>query len=146
MEQGAATQLGLFPQARRGGILVNPRKPKDMEFARYRYLITENKARKGGQVYGLRQQGLSYKRREDILVSDKTMEFLKDRLDKQIRELTRENGHLRDTVFRKDCELNAVRLQLADADKTHTFLSVVLGIVLLAFLVFSLYAVRLIGE
>ena len=78
-------------------------------------------------------------------MSDKTMEFLKDRLDKQIRDLTRENGHLRDTVFRKDCELNAVRLQLADADKTHTFLSVLLGVVLLAFLVFSLYAVRLIG-
>ena len=84
--------------------------------------------------------------RGELLVSDKTMEFLKDRLDKQIRELTRENGHLRDTIFRKDCELNAVRLELADADKTHTFLSVVLGIVLLAFLVFSLYAVRLIGE
>jgi hypothetical protein len=33
-----------------------------MEFARYRYLITENKARKEGQVYGLRQQGLSYKK------------------------------------------------------------------------------------
>lgn len=79
-------------------------------------------------------------------MSDKTMEFLKDRLDKQIRDLTRENGYLRDTVFRKDCELNAVRLQLADADKTHTFLSVLLGVVLLAFLVFSLYAVRLIGE
>ena len=100
MEQGAATQLGLFPQARRGGILV----------------------------------------------SDKTMEFLKDRLDKQIRDLTRENGHLRDTIFRKDLELNAVRLELADADKTHTFLSVTLGITLLLLFVFSLYAVRLIGE
>ena len=100
MEQGATTQLGLFPQASRGGILV----------------------------------------------SDKTMEFLKDRLDKQIRDLTRENGHLRDTVFRKDCELNAVRLQLADADKTHTFLSVTLGITLLLLFVFLLYAVRLIGE
>jgi hypothetical protein len=99
LEQGATTQLGLFPQASRGRILV----------------------------------------------SDKTMEFLKDRLDKQIRELTRENGHLRDTVFRKDCELNAVRLQLADADKTHTFLSVTLGITLLLLFVFSLYAVRLVG-
>ena len=73
-------------------------------------------------------------------------EFSKDRLDKQIRELTRENGHLRDTIFRKDCELNAVRLQLADADKTHTFLSVTLGITLLLLFVFLLYAVRLIGE
>ena len=100
MEPGAATQLGLFPQASRGGILVN----------------------------------------------DKTMEFSKDRLNKQIRELVRENGHLKDSLFRKDLELNAVRRELADADKTHTFLSVTLGISLLAFLVFSLYAIRLVGE
>ena len=100
MEPGAATQLGLFPQANRGGILV----------------------------------------------SDKTMEFLKDRLDKQIRDLVRENGHLKDSLFRKDLELNAVRRELADADKTHTFLSVTLGISLLAFLVFSLFAIRLVGE
>jgi len=100
LEQGAATQLGLFPQANRGRILVN----------------------------------------------DKTMEFSRDRLNKQIRELVRENGHLRDTIFRKDLELNAVRRELADADKTHTFLSVTLGISLLAFLVFSLFAIRLVGE
>jgi len=79
-------------------------------------------------------------------VNDKTMEFSRDRLNKQIRELVRENGHLRDTIFRKDLELNAVRRELADADKTHTFLSVTLGISLLAFLVFSLFAIRLVGE
>jgi hypothetical protein len=39
---------------------VNPKRPKDMPPARYRSLITENKASKGGQVYGLRQQGLTY--------------------------------------------------------------------------------------
>ena len=79
-------------------------------------------------------------------MNDKTMEFSRDRLNKQIRELVRENGHLRDTIFRKDLELNAVRRELADADKTHTFLSVTLGISLLAFLVFSLFAIRLVGE
>ena len=100
MEPGAATQLGLFPQASRGRILV----------------------------------------------SDKTMEFSRDRLNKQIRDLVRDNGNLRDTIFRKDLELNAVRRELADADKTHTFLSVTLGISLLAFLIFSLYAIRLVGE
>jgi len=83
---------------------------------------------------------------EGILVNDKTMEFSKDRLNKQIRDLVRENEHLRDTIFRKDLELNAVRRELADADKTHTFLSVTLGISLLAFLIFSLYAIRLVGE
>ena len=100
MEPGAATQLGMFPQASRGGILVN----------------------------------------------DKTMEFSRDRLNKQIRDLVRENGHLKDSLFRKDLELNAVRRELADADKTHTFLSVTLGISLLAFLIFSLFAIRLVGE
>ena len=79
-------------------------------------------------------------------MNDKTMEFSRDRLNKQIRELVRENGHLKDSLFRKDLELNAVRRELADADKTHTFLSVTLGISLLAFLVFSLYAIRLVGE
>ena len=78
-------------------------------------------------------------------MNDKTMEFSKDRLNKQIRDLVRDNGNLRDTIFRKDLELNAVRRELADADKTHTFLSVTLGISLLAFLVFSLYAIRLIS-
>jgi len=84
--------------------------------------------------------------RRRILVNDKTMEFSRDRLNKQIRELVRDNGNLRDTIFRKDLELNAVRRELADADKTHTFLSVTLGISLLAFLIFSLYAIRLVGE
>jgi len=84
--------------------------------------------------------------RRRILVSDKTMEFSRDRLNKQIRELVRENGYLKDSLFRKDLELNAVRRELADADKTHTFLSVTLGISLLAFLIFSLYAIRLVGE
>ena len=79
-------------------------------------------------------------------MNDKTMEFSRDRLNKQIRDLVRDNGNLRDTIFRKDLELNAVRRELADADKTHTFLSVTLGISLLAFLVFSLYAIRLLGE
>ena len=100
MEPGATTQLGMFPQASRGGILVN----------------------------------------------DKTMEFSRDRLNKQIRDLVRENEHLKDSLFRKDLELNAVRSELADADKTHTFLSVTLGISLLAFLIFSLFAIRLVGE
>jgi hypothetical protein len=84
--------------------------------------------------------------RRRILVNDKTMEFSRDRLNKQIRDLVRDNGNLRDTIFRKDLELNAVRRELADADKTHTFLSVTLGISLLAFLVFSLFAIRLVGE
>ena len=46
---------------------MNPKKSKGMSFARYCSLITENKARRGGQVYGLRQQRLTYKKIGEIL-------------------------------------------------------------------------------
>jgi hypothetical protein len=70
-------------------------------------------------------------------------EYSKDRLNKQIRDLVRDNGHLRDTIFRKDYELNAMRRQIEDADKMSNFLSITMGIILLAFIVFALYAVKL---
>lgn len=70
-------------------------------------------------------------------------EYNKDRLNKQIRDLVRDNGHLRDTIFRKDYELNAMRRQIEDADKMSNFLSITMGIILLAFIVFALYAVKL---
>jgi hypothetical protein len=67
-------------------------------------------------------------------------EYSKDRLNKQIRDLVRDNGHLRDTIFRKDYELNAMRRQIEDADKMSNFLSITMGIILLAFIVFACYA------
>jgi hypothetical protein len=70
-------------------------------------------------------------------------EYNKDRLYKQIRELVRDTGHLRDTIFRKDYELNAMRRQIEDADKMSNFLSITMGIILLAFIFFALYAVKL---
>jgi predicted RNase H-like nuclease (RuvC/YqgF family) len=70
-------------------------------------------------------------------------EHNKDRLNKQIRDLVRENGHLRDTIFRKDYELNQLRRQMEDADKMSNFLSITMGIILVAFIVFALYAVKL---
>jgi hypothetical protein len=70
-------------------------------------------------------------------------EYNKDRLNKQIRDLVRENGHLKDSLFRKDLELNAVRRQIEDADKMSNFLSITMGIILVAFIVFALYAVKL---
>ena len=76
-------------------------------------------------------------------MNDKTMEFSKDRLNKQIRDLMRENGHLKDSLFRKDYELNQLRRQMEDADKMSNFLSITMGIILLAFVVFALYAVKL---
>jgi predicted RNase H-like nuclease (RuvC/YqgF family) len=70
-------------------------------------------------------------------------EYSKDRLNKQIRDLVRDNGHLRDTIFRKDHELNQLRRQIEDADKMSNFLSITMGIILVAFIVFALYAVKL---
>ena len=70
-------------------------------------------------------------------------EYSKDRLNKQIRDLVRDNGHLRDTIFRKDHELNQLRRQIEDADKMSNFLSITMGIILLAFIFFALYAVKL---
>ena len=67
-------------------------------------------------------------------------EYSKDRLNKQIRDLVRDNGHLRDTIFRKDHELNQLRRQIEDADKMSNFLSITMGIILLAFIVFTCYA------
>jgi hypothetical protein len=67
-------------------------------------------------------------------------EYSKDRLNKQIRDLVRDNGHLRDTIFRKDYELNAMRRQIEDADKMSNFLSITMGIILVAFIVFACYA------
>ena len=83
------------------------------------------------------------KKWEGILVNDKTMEYSKDRLNKQIRDLVRENGHLKDTIFRKDYELNQLRRQMEDADNMSNFLSITMGIILVAFIVFALYAVKL---
>ena len=67
-------------------------------------------------------------------------EYSKDRLNKQIRDLVRENGHLKDSLFRKDYELNQLRRQMEDADKMSNFLSITMGIILLAFIVFACYA------
>ena len=71
-------------------------------------------------------------------------EYTLNRKNSEIQDLMRDNGYLRDTVFRKDCELTAMRRQMEDAEKTHRFLSVLLGVILLAFLIFSLYTLRVV--
>ena len=83
---------------------------------------------------------------EGLLVNERVMEYSKDRLNQQIRDLMRENGHLRDALFRKDFELNELRRQMDDAEKTHNFLSVTLGVVLLAFMICTVYAIRLAAQ
>jgi hypothetical protein len=89
------------------------------------------------------QLGLS-QRWEGIFVSNERIsEYTLDRKNQEINNLRRDNGYLADALFRKDYELNELRRQVDDADKMNRFLSITMGIILLAFIAFALYAVRL---
>lgn len=70
-------------------------------------------------------------------------EYNKDRLNKEIRDLVRDNGHLRDTIFRKDKELRDMTQRLGDEISTTTFLGIAFTVTIAAFIVFALYAVKL---
>ncbi len=76
-------------------------------------------------------------------MNDKTMEYSKDRLNKQIRDLVRENGHLKDSLFRKDLELRDTTRRLGDEISTTTFLGIAFTVTIAAFILFALYAVKL---
>jgi hypothetical protein len=71
------------------------------------------------------------------------MEYSKDRLNKQIRDLVRENGHLKDSLFRKDLELRDTTRRLGDEISTTTFLGIAFTVTIAAFILFALYAVKL---
>ncbi len=73
-------------------------------------------------------------------MNDKTMEFSKDRLNKQIRDLVRENGHLKDSLFRKDLELRDMTRRLRDEISTTTFLGIAFTVTIAAFILFACYA------
>ena len=78
-------------------------------------------------------------------MNTRNSEYLLDRKNQEINNLRRDNGYLADALFRKDYELNELRRQLVDADKTNNFLSITLGVVPLATIVFTFYAIRLIS-
>jgi predicted nuclease with TOPRIM domain len=82
------------------------------------------------------------KKREGILVNDKTMEFSKDRLNKQIRDLVRENSLLKNSLFIKDKEVTALQDKLTEADSTINVLSIMFGVVLLMFIAVLLFTVQ----
>ncbi len=74
---------------------------------------------------------------------ERISEYTLDRKNQEINNLRRDNGYLADALFRKDYELHELRRQVDDADKMNRFLSITMGIILLAFIAFALYAVRL---
>lgn len=74
------------------------------------------------------------------------MEYSKDRLNHQIRELQRENSFLRETMFNKDKQLMQVELAYKEADSANRVLSVVLGLTLLGFVCLSLWAINVVGR
>ena len=75
-------------------------------------------------------------------MNDKTMEFSKDRLNKQIRDLLRENSLLKNSLFIKDKEATVLQDKLTEADSTINVLSIMLGVVLLMFIAVLLFTVQ----
>ncbi len=61
-------------------------------------------------------------------------EYNKDRLNKQIRDLLRENSLLKNSLFIKDKEATVLQDKLTEADNTINVLSIMLGVVLLMFI------------
>ena len=65
----------------------SPKKPRGMTFALYYSLVRENRARKGGQAYGLRQLGLTYKKIGEILDPPVSVERVRQMLARHKRFL-----------------------------------------------------------
>lgn len=69
-------------------------------------------------------------------------EYIKDRLNQEIRELLRENSLHKNALFLKDKELIVLKDKLAEADSTIDTLSVILGVVLLLLIGVTIAAIR----
>lgn len=69
-------------------------------------------------------------------------EYVKDRLNQQIRDLTRDNGNLRELLYRKDREIVSLNNKLKEADNASSFMGVVLGTLVLMMLVGAITAIR----
>ena len=71
------------------------------------------------------------------------MEYSKDRLNQQIRDLLRENSMLKNSLFNQDKERIRMETRLADLESDNKFISLCLGTVLLVLIVGTLAAIRL---
>lgn len=69
-------------------------------------------------------------------------EYVKDRLNQQIRDLTRENSILKDSLYRKDKEYIDLQMRLNDANESVNLLSVILGVTLLLLIGVTIAAIR----
>jgi hypothetical protein len=69
-------------------------------------------------------------------------EYIKDRLNQEIRELLRENSLHKNALFLKDKELIVLKDKLAEADSTIDTLSVILGVLLLLLIGVTIAAIR----
>lgn len=74
---------------------------------------------------------------------ERESEYIKDRLNQQIRNLMRENSMLKDSLFRRDKEMMELTGQLKAADRVTTFLGVCLGVVSLVTVAAVISAVRM---
>jgi hypothetical protein len=74
---------------------------------------------------------------------ERESEYIKDRLNQQIRNLTRENSMLKDSLFRRDKEIIDAQNKLYEADRVTTFLGVCLGVVSLVAVAAVISAVRM---
>lgn len=74
---------------------------------------------------------------------ERESEYIKDRLNQQIRNLMRENSMLKDSLFRRDKEMMELTGQLKAADRVTMFLGVCLGVVSLVTVAAVISAVRM---
>lgn len=69
-------------------------------------------------------------------------EYIKDRLNQQIRDLTHENSILKNSLYRKDREYIDLQTRYNDAHENVNFLSVILGVALLLLIGVTIAAIR----
>ena len=80
---------------------------------------------------------------EGILVNaPREMEYSKDRLNHEIRELTRNNAMLKEALYRKDKEHIDLQMRLNESNEAVNTLSVILGVVLLLLIGVTIAAIR----
>ena len=73
---------------------------------------------------------------------ERESEYIKDRLNQQIRNLTRENSMLKDSLYRKDREYIDLQMRYNDANESVNLLSVILGVTLLLLIGVTIAAIR----
>ena len=74
---------------------------------------------------------------------EKESEYIKDRLNKQIRSLMRENSMLRELLFRRDKEILDAKNKLYEAERVTTTLGICLAVMTLVTIAAVISAVRM---